>query len=259
LFVAVPTIYNILAKKRMPFFFRYIFKYLVSIRACVSGASALLEDTIHTFEKRFKIPLLEGYGLTEASPVVAVNPLSGIRKPCSVGPPLSEIEVAVIREDGGRAATGETGELIVRGPNIMKGYFNKEKETEEVIKNGWLYTGDMAKIDEDGYIYIVDRKKDLVIIDGMNIYPREVEDTAVKHPSVEECAMVGIPDGRGSEISMLFVKKKDNTVLNEKGVRNYLKGHIAQFKIPRRVVFLEEFPKTATGKIKKNELRKKKI
>lgn len=259
LFIAIPAIYNILSKKRMPFFFRHIFKYLMSVRACVSGASALPEDTIHTFKKRFKVPLLEGYGLTEASPVVAVTPLAGIQKRCSVGPPLPGIEVAVVGEDGRRMAVGETGELIAKGPNVMKGYFNKEKETKEVLKEGWLYTGDMAKIDEDGYIYIIDRKKDLIIIDGMNIYPREVEDVVMKHPSVEECAMVGIPDGRGSEISMLFVKKKDNAVLDEKLVRDCLKGHVAQFKIPRRIIFLEEFPKTATGKIKKNELRKWKI
>ncbi|MEF9475465.1 MAG: AMP-binding protein [Candidatus Mariimomonas ferrooxydans] len=130
-----------------------------------------------------------------------------------------------------------------------------EQETAEVLKDGWPYTGDMAKIDQDGYIYIVDRKKDLIIIDGMNIYPREVEDTTIKLPSVEECAMIGIPDSKGSEISILFVKKKDNAVLDEKEIRNYLKRHVAQFKIPKRIIFVEEFPKTATGKIKKNELR----
>ncbi|MEE8329168.1 MAG: long-chain fatty acid--CoA ligase [Thermodesulfovibrionia bacterium] len=259
LFVAVPTIYNILIKKRLPFFFKYIFKSLISIRACVSGASALPEETLHAFEKRFKVPLLEGYGLTEASPVVAVNPLGDIRKPSSVGPPLPGIEVAVIGKDGKRLASGKTGELIVKGPNIMKGYFNREKETAEALRDGWLYTGDMAKIDQDGYIYIVDRKKDLIIIDGMNIYPREVEDTTIKLPSVEECAMIGIPDGKGSEISILFVKKKDNAVLDEKEIRNYLKRHVAQFKIPKRIIFVEEFPKTATGKIKKNELRKRNL
>ena len=259
LFVAVPTIYNILAKKKMPLFLRHIFRIFTKIRACVSGASALPEDTLYAFEKRFKVPLLEGYGLTEASPVVAVNPISGIRKPGSVGRPLQGVEAAVIGENGEKTARGKTGELIVRGPNIMKGYYNNEKETMKTLKDGWLYTGDMAKIDEDGYIYIVDRKKDLIIVDGMNIYPREVEDVAMKHPSVEECAMVGINDGRGSEISILFIKKRDNTILDEKEIRNHLKRHVAQFKMPRRVIFLEEFPKTATGKVKKTELRKWKI
>lgn len=257
--VAVPTIFNILSRKRLPFFFKYIFKILVCIRACISGASALPEHTLSAFEKRFKIPLLEGYGLTEAAPVVAVNPLSNIRKPSSVGPPLPGIEVAIIGKDGKRLASGETGELIVKGPNIMKGYFNKEQETAEVLKDGWLYTGDMAKTDEDGYIYIVDRKKDLIIVDGMNIYPREIENAAMELNSIAECAMVGIPDGKGSEITMLFIKKKDSAVLDEKEIRNYLKRHVAQFKIPKRIIFVAEFPKTATGKIKKNELRTQNI
>jgi long-chain acyl-CoA synthetase len=231
----------------------------MNIRACISGAAALPEDTFHAFQKRFKVPLIEGYGLTEASPVVSVNPLNGIRKPSSVGPPLPGIEVAIVGEDGKRMPPGEIGELIVRGYNVMKGYFNKKEETEAVLKDGWLYTGDMAKIDEDGYIYIVDRKKDLIIIDGMNIYPREVEDVVSRHPSVEECALVGIPDGKGSEISILFVKKKKDIIIDEGEIRNYLKGRIARFKIPRRIVFVKEFSKTATGKIKKTELRKLKM
>jgi long-chain acyl-CoA synthetase len=258
-FVAVPTVYNILSKKRMPFFLRYMLKFLMNIRACISGAAALPEDTFYNFQKRFKVPLIEGYGLTEASPVVSVNPLKGIRKPSSVGPPLPGVEVAIVGEDGKRMPPGEIGELIVRGSNVMKGYFNKKEETETVLKDGWLYTGDLAKIDEDGYIYIVDRKKDLIIIDGMNVYPREVEDIVGRHPAVEECALVGISDGKGSEIAILFVKKKKDTVINEGEIRNYLKGRIARFKIPRRIVFVEEFPKTATGKIKKTELRKLKM
>lgn len=254
-FVAVPTVYNILSKKRLPFFVRYIFRFLMNIRACVSGAAALPVETIHAFEKRFKIPLIEGYGLTEASPVVAVNPLKGVRKVSSVGPPIHGVEVSVIGEDGGKMPVGKIGELIVKGPNVMKGYFNKREETDAVLKDGWLYTGDMARIDGDGYIYIVDRKKDLIIVDGMNIYPREVEDVIIKNSSVEECAMVGIPDGRGSEVSILFIKTEDNVVLDESEIRSCLKGHIAQFKMPRRIIFIEEFPKTATGKIKKTELR----
>ncbi|NOZ69754.1 MAG: long-chain fatty acid--CoA ligase, partial [Deferribacteres bacterium] len=123
-------------------------------------------------------------------------------------------------------------------------------------KDGWLHTGDMAKIDEDGYIYIVDRKKDLIIVDGMNVYPKQVENIVIKHPLIEECAMVGIPDGRGSEIPVLFMKKADNAAVSENEIRDYLKGHIARFKMPRRMVFVDQLPKTATGKIKKMELRK---
>ena len=255
-FVAVPTIYNILSRKRMSFVLRCLFRLLVNIRAFVSGASALPENTIHEFEKKFKVPLIEGYGLTEASPVVAVNPLHGIRKPASVGPPVPGVEVAIIGEDGKRMSVGETGELIVKGGNVMKGYFNKEKETKEVLKDEWLYTGDMARIDDDGYIFIVDRKKDLIIVDGMNIYPRQVEDIVFQHESVEECAMVGIPDGRGSEITILFIKEKERVNVDEGDMRNYLRDRVARYKIPRRIIIIDEFPKTATGKIKKAELRK---
>jgi long-chain acyl-CoA synthetase len=158
-------------------------------------------------------------------------------------------------EDGKEMPGGTVGELAVRGPSVMRGYFNKKDETEKAIKDGWLYTGDLARIDEDGYIFIVDRKKDLIIIDGMNVYPREVEDIVMTHGSVEECAMVGIPDGRGSEVSVLFVKKKEKEAVDETEIRNLLKGRLAQFKIPRKVRFADELPKTATGKIKKVELR----
>jgi long-chain acyl-CoA synthetase len=255
-FIGVPTVYNILAKKRIPFPLRYVLRYLMSIKACISGAAALPVETIYNFEKRFGVPLLEGYGLTEASPVVSVNPLDGLRKPSSVGPPIPGVEVAVVGEDGERVPPGVVGELIVKGPNVMKGYFNKEEATRETIRDGWLYTGDMARIDEDGYIYIVDRKKDLIIVDGMNVYPREVEDQVLRLRGVEECAMVGVPDGRGSEVSVLFVRLKEGCQLSEGEIRGYLKGHLAPFKMPRRIRFVKDFPRTATGKIKKTELRK---
>ena len=256
---AVPTIYNILSRKKMPFFIKNLLKFLINIKVCISGAAALPADTIKAFEGRFKVPLIEGYGLTEASPAVSVNPLKGVRKPSSVGLPLPGVAVAVVGEDGMKMPSGQTGELIVKGPNVMKGYFNKEEETKAALKNGWLYTGDIARIDEEGYIYIVDRKKDVIIIDGMNVYPREIEDVVMEYPLVEESAMVGIPDNRGSEVSILFVKKKDNAIVEERELRNHLKGKIAPFKIPRKIIFIEEFPKTATGKIRKNELRKSKL
>ncbi len=258
-FVAVPTVYNILSRKRMPFFVRYLVRFFIKIRACVSGAAALPESTLRAFEERFNLPLIEGYGLTEASPVVAVNPLSGVRKPASVGPPLPGIEVSVVGEDGRAMPVNGIGELLVKGPNVMKGYFNNEEETGKVLKNGWLFTGDMAKTDKDGYIYIVDRKKDLIIVDGMNIYPREVEDVVMAYPLVEECAMVGVPDGRGSELSVLYLKAVKDASVEEKEIRNYLKKNIARFKIPRRIIFIDEFPKTATGKIKKIELKTRKF
>jgi long-chain acyl-CoA synthetase len=258
-FVAIPTVYNILSKRKMPFFFKYILKFLINIKVCVSGAAALPENTLLAFEERFNIPLLEGYGLTEASPVVSVNPLNGVRKPGSVGVPLPGIEVAIVGDKGEKLTPGHVGELIVRGPNVMEGYFNRSEETHEVLRNGWLYTGDVAKVDEDGYLYIVDRKKDLILVDGMNVYPREIEDIVLGHPSVEECAMIGIPDSKGSEFPILYVKKQETAMFDADEIRNYLKTLVARFKIPRKIICIDEFPKTATGKIKKRELRKWKI
>lgn len=259
LFVAVPAVYNILSRRHLPFIAKILMKVLVKIRLCASGASALPETTLQEFEKRLQIPLMEGYGLTEASPVVSVNPLEGIRKPASVGIPVPGVEVSVTGEDGSMLPQGEIGELIVKGPNIMKGYFNNDEETKAVLRDGWLYTGDLALIDKDGYIFIVGRKKDLIIVDGMNIYPKEIEDIVSRHAGVDECSMVGIPDGKGSEITCLFIKKLENASVDDKDIRNYLKGRVARFKIPKRIRFIEEFPKTATGKIKKAELRQWKL
>ena len=256
LFIAVPTIYNILSRKKIPFIAKLLMKFLIKIRVCVSGAAALPEATIHDFEGKFNIPLLEGYGLTETSPVVSVNPLKGTRKPSSVGPPVPGVEALAVDDDGKEVGADEVGELIVRGPNVMKGYYNRQTETDEVIKNGWLYTGDMATIDKDGFIYIVDRKKDMIIADGMNIYPREVEDLVMELPSIEECAMVGVPDGRGSELAVLYLKCAEDVTVDKREVEDSLKDRVARFKMPRRIKFIDEFPKTATGKIKKNALRK---
>lgn len=255
-FVAIPAVYNILSKKRVPLFLKYILKLLINIKVCVSGAAALPEDTLKAFEDRFRLPLIEGYGLTEAAPVVSVNPPDGIRKPSSVGPPLPGIDVKVIGEDGESLSAGGIGELLVRGHNVMKGYFNNSEETEAVLKNGWLYTGDMAKIDEDGYIYIVDRKKDLIVASGMNIYPVEIENVIIKHPSVEESAMVGLHHSNGEELPVLFIKKRRDAMLDDKEIRGFMEGKIAPFKKPRRIIFVDDFPRTATGKIKKTEMRK---
>ncbi|MEW6714935.1 MAG: long-chain fatty acid--CoA ligase [Nitrospirota bacterium] len=258
-FVAIPAVYSILSKKRIPVLLKYMLNLLINIKVCVSGAAALPEDTLKAFEDRFKVSLIEGYGLTEAAPVVSVNPPDGIRKPSSVGPPLPGVDVKVIGEDGKSLPAGNIGELLVRGPNVMEGYFNNSEGTEAVLRAGWLYTGDMAKLDEDGYIYIVDRKKDLIIVGGMNIYPGEIENVIIKHPSVEESAMVGIPYGKGEELPVLFIKKRGDAILDEKEIRSYMDGKIAPFKKPRRIIFVDDFPKTATGKIKKAELKKWKI
>lgn len=253
IFIAVPVIYNLLAKKKIPF----IFKLLLRVRFCVSGAAPLPLKTLRDFELSFKVPLLEGYGLTEASPVVSVNHFAqSKRKAGTVGLPLPGIEVMVIDDEGNPLPPGTPGELIVRGPNVMKGYFNRPEETAVTIKNGWLRTGDVAVIDPDGFIKIVDRKKDMIIVDGLNIYPAEVEEAAHKHPAVEDCAMVGMPLEEGKELPVMFIVKKKDLPLNEKQFKLFLSQHIASYKLPKKTVFIDELPRTPTGKVLKKELRK---
>jgi long-chain acyl-CoA synthetase len=254
-FVAVPTVYNILSRKKVSAAARILMRFLLKIRACVSGAAPLPENTLNEFEGKFGIPLIEGYGLTEAAPVVSVNPIDGVRKPLSVGLPLPGVEVRVVDDSGSEVPQGQVGELAVRGPNVMKGYHNRPEDNEKTLRDGWLMTGDLAKIDDDGYIYIVDRKKDLIIVDGMNVYPREVEEATLRLAGVEECAMVGIPDGRGSEHTCLYVRRREGVNLTADDIASFLRQRLARYKVPRKIRFIEEFPKTGTGKIKKGELR----
>ena len=254
LFVAIPTVYKILAEKNMPFFI----KLLLNLRLCVSGAAPLPVKVIRDFEAAFKVPLLEGYGLTEASPVVSINPLEkGMSKPGTVGKPLPGIEVKVVDDAGAPLPVGTPGELIVKGPNVMKGYLNRPEDTVKTIKDGWLFTGDIASLDEDGYIKIIDRKKDLIIVDGLNVYPYEVEEVLYRHPSVKDCSMIGVAHehDEGKELGIMYVVLQEGKSANQKDLREYLAEHVAHYKIPRRFIFTEELPRTATGKIMKKELR----
>jgi long-chain acyl-CoA synthetase len=254
LFVAIPTVYKILAEKNMPFFI----KLLLNLRMCVSGAAPLPVKVIREFEAAFKVPLLEGYGLTEASPVVSINPLEkGMSKPGTVGKPLPGIEVKVVDDAGAPLPVGTPGELIVKGPNVMKGYLNRPEDTAKTIKDGWLFTGDIASLDEDGYIKIIDRKKDLIIVDGLNVYPYEVEEVLYRHPSVKDCSMIGVvhEHDEGKELGIMYVVLQEGKSANQKDLREYLTEHVAHYKIPRRFIFTEVLPRTATGKIMKKELR----
>ena len=188
---------------------------------------ALLEN----FERRFSVQVTEGYGLSEASPVTCFNPFDKPRKPGSIGKSIPNVENKVVNELGEELPPGQPGELIVRGPNVMKGYYKMPEETSAAIRNGWLYTGDIARMDEEGYFYIVDRKKDLIIVGGFNVYPREVEEILYNHPDIVEAAVLGIPDpNRGEE-------------------------NLAKYKVPSAVEFLEELPKNTTGKILRRALR----
>ena len=254
LFIAIPTIYKILAEKNMPF----IIKLLLNLRVCISGAAPLPINVIREFEAAFKVPLLEGYGLTEASPVVSVNPLDFKKsKPGTVGLPLPGIEVKIVDDSGMPLPPDTPGELIVKGPNVMQGYLNKPEETAKTIKDGWLYTGDIASLDETGYIKIIDRKKDMIIVDGLNVYPYEVEEVLHRYPGIQDCAMIGVPHEHeeGKELAIMYVVLQDGANVTPKALREYLSEHVAHYKIARRFIFATDLPRNATGKIMKKELR----
>lgn len=255
LFVAIPTVYKILAEKNMP----WLVKVLLNLRLCISGAAPLPVKVIREFEAAFKVPLLEGYGLTECSPVVSINPMDrGRNKPGTVGLPLPGTSVKIVDDQGGDLPAGSPGELAVRGESVMQGYLNRPEDTARTIKDGWLYTGDIASLDEEGYIKIIDRKKDMIIIDGLNVYPYEVEEVMYRHEAVKDCAMIGVPHEHeeGKELPIMYVVLKDGMSLSGKVMREYLSGHVAHYKIPRRFIITRELPRTATGKILKRDIRK---
>ncbi|HWR73248.1 MAG TPA: long-chain fatty acid--CoA ligase [Nitrospirota bacterium] len=255
LFVAIPTVYKILAEKDMPF----LVKLLLNLRLCISGAAPLPVRVIREFEAAFKVPLLEGYGLTEASPVVSINPLEpGRNRLGTVGLPLPGLEVRTIDDEGRDAGRNTPGELLVKGPSVMRGYLNRPEDTAKTIRDGWLYTGDVAAIDDDGYIKIIDRKKDLIIVDGLNVYPYEVEEVLYRHEAVKDCAMIGVPHEHeeGKELPIMYVVPKEGQAVGPKTLREYLVEHVAHYKVPRRFIITEDLPRTATGKILKREIRK---
>jgi long-chain acyl-CoA synthetase len=252
IFVAIPQVYNVLSNKKIPGWLLW----LNPVRVCISGAAPLAGEILRRFEERFKVPLMEGYGLSEASPVVSVNPLDGIRKPGSVGPPIPGVEVKIADEDGNFLEPGQVGEIVVKGPNIMKGYYNRDIETNMAIRDGWLYTGDIGKIDEDGYLYIIDRKKDLIIVNGMNLYPREVEEVLYKHPAIQGAVVVGKKDEMHGEIPIGVILLKEGMSATEQELKKFCKQHLANYKIPHRFEFWKELPMTGTGKILKREVKR---
>lgn len=267
IFTAVPSIYNILKDAKLPAVLTapLVSKLINPLKLCISGAAALPVETLKSFEKKFKIPLIEGYGLTEASPVVSLNPIRGARKPGSIGLPLPDVKVKVVDNDGKELERDQVGELLVKGPNVMKGYLNQPQATAETIKDDWLYTGDLARMDTDGYIYIVGRKKEMVNVRGFNVYPREIEDILYQHPLVKEAAVIGVPDQHKGEVPKGFVVLKEEAgAPGHQGTRapddaerellHYLRERLASYKIPRRIEIRESLPKNATGKILKREL-----
>jgi long-chain acyl-CoA synthetase len=248
-FAGVPTMYN------------FLYQYpegnpedLSSLRLCISGGASLPVALLKNFEKKFNVMISEGYGLSEASPVTCFNPLDRPRKPGSIGTSIMNIDNKVVDELGDEVPVGQVGELIVRGPNVMKGYYKMEEETAAAIRDGWLFTGDLARMDEDGYFYIVDRKKELIIVGGYNVYPREVEEVLYNHPQIVEAAVIGVPDPEMGEAVSCYVVKNDPS-LTEEAVKEYCKEHLAKYKLPSHIEFLEELPKNTTGKILRRALK----
>jgi long-chain acyl-CoA synthetase len=256
IFVGIPAIYNILTQISLPkiLTFRPL-RFLNPIRLAVSGAAALPVEILKKFKKRFGIPLIEGYGLSEASPVVSLNPIRGARKPGSVGLSLPGVEVDVVDDRGRSLERGEVGELVIKGPNVMGEYYNLPRETEETLKRGWLYTGDLVKQDDEGYIYIVDRKKDMISVRGLNVYPREVEEVLYSHPAIAEAAVIGVKDKTKKEMPKAFLALKEGKSISKKEIIKYCQERLASYKIPHKIEFRKELPKTPTGKILKRALK----
>jgi long-chain acyl-CoA synthetase len=249
LFAGVPTMYNALLhhpdRERAD---------TSSLKVCVSGGSAMPAELMRGFEQAFDCKILEGYGLSETSPVASFNHPDKQRKPGSIGTPIEGVEMKVVDDDGNEVAQGEVGEILIKGENVMKGYFNRPDATEEVMDGDWFRSGDMAKVDEDGYFFIVDRKKDLIIRGGYNVYPREIEEVLYGHEAVLEAAVVAVPDeSMGEEVGAAVVLK-DGQDVSAKELQGYCREDMAAYKYPRRIWFVDELPKGPTGKILKREI-----
>ncbi len=252
IFPGVPTMY--VAMVNHPKISKYDLK---SVRACIAGAAPLPPEVRRKFEAITGGKLVEGYGLTEASPVTHANPIFGMYKE-GIGIPFPDTDAKVVDIDTGARdlAVGEAGELAIKGPQVMKGYWNKPEETAKVItRDGWLLTGDIAVMDEDGYFRIVDRKKDMILCSGYNVYPREVEDVLFTHPAVKEAAVIGVPDPYRGETVKAFLILKDGAAATDRDIVAFCKERLAPFKVPRQIEFVKELPKTMVGKVLRRKLR----
>jgi long-chain acyl-CoA synthetase len=250
IFEGVPTMYTALLAVPDPD--RYDTS---SLRVCVSGGASLPVETLRAFEAGYGVKLLEGYGLSETSPVASFNHPHMEQKAGSIGTPIEGVEMKAIDDDGNEVAQGEPGEIAIRGHNVMKGYWDRPDATAEAIDgDGWFKTGDVATVDEDGYFFIVDRKKDMIIRGGYNVYPREIEEVLYGHPAILEAAVVGVPHGElGEEVGAAVVLNEGAEASAEE-IREHCKSEVAAYKYPRHVWFLDELPKGPTGKILKREI-----
>ncbi len=253
-FAGVPTMYwGLLNYKEEKFDYK---KIAEKLRICVSGGASLPVQVLKDFEARFDVPIIEGYGMSEGSPVVTFNHISVGRKPGSIGTPVWGVEVKIVDENDEEVPVGEKGELLYRGHNVMKGYYKKPEANAKTLRGGWMHSGDVAVKDEDGYFYIVDRTKDMVIRGGLNVYPREVEEVMMKHEAVSLVAVIGVPDDEHGEEIKAYVVLKDGGKVGEEELMAWTKEHIAAYKYPRIIEFIDALPMSATGKILKKELRK---
>ncbi len=245
---AVPQFFRALAHAEAPKDF--------PLRLCISGGAPLPAEILKEFTERMPVPLIEGYGLSEASPVVTLNPIKGPWKPGSIGIAITGVEVSIQSDDGSELGVGETGEICIRGANVMQGYWNQPEETARAIRDGWLLTGDIGHRDTDGYFFITDRKKDMLLVNGINVYPREIEEVIYRFPGVKEAAVIGVPDPRRGEQPVAFVSAKEGVSLDGKSIQQFVREHLADYKVPKHVTVLAALPRNATGKILKTELRK---
>jgi long-chain acyl-CoA synthetase len=245
---AVPSFYRMMLAAQIP--------TPLPIRIFISGSAPLPMQTLKEFEEKFNVPLIEGYGLSEASPVVSKNPLRGAHKAGSIGIPIPNVEMSVQDESGKMLGVNGTGEICVRGGNVMMGYWNQPEETRKVMRGDWLLTGDVGHRDADGYYYITDRKKDMLIVNGINVYPREIEEVIYHFPGVKEAAVIGVPDERRGEQPVAFVAAAEGQTLDKQPLLQFIRRQLADYKAPRQIVILPVLPKNATGKILKTELRK---
>lgn len=227
-----------------------------NLKTCISGGASLPVPVLEKFEERFKVTILEGFGMSEGSPVVTFNQLDVGVKAGSVGTPAWGIQVKLVNEEGETVAAGEKGELLYKGHNVMKGYYKNPEATAKTIVNGWLHSGDIAVKDEDGFYFIVDRTKDMIIRGGLNVYPREVEEVLMKHNAVSMAAVIGVPDDEKGEEIKAFIVLKEGETASEEILMEYTKANIAAYKYPRIIEITKTLPMSATGKILKKELRK---
>lgn len=251
IFLGVPSMYSVMLRLRDD-----KVGHLASLRCCIAGGAAMPVEVLRRFESRFGVRVYEGDGPTECSPVTCVNPVEGLTKPGTVGLPVPEVEMKIVDDQGLVLPDGVVGEIAVRGPSVMKGYWRQEQATAEVFRDGWFLTGDLGTRDEEGYFSIVDRKKDLIIVNGMNVYPRMIEEVLQRFPGVREVAVVGELSDLHGEIPVAFMALNESADSSETALRAFCRQHLGRHQVPRRFIVLPELPKNATGKIMKRELRK---